>query len=219
MRKLLAPKWNSIVKHPLARSWLWIIVREQKLFEAAKVPFALFRRLIEISVDCRIVVFIALSKWTKRFGRHIHPGYGFIPLAWVNFFNGTEKPDFFFRIIECNSHHYDNDVCIWCAQINPNPKALKEKEFYCVCGFLESECQCQVCVHCKRVTKALVRQINDDGDSEDEDGCNCILCDGCDACLNDDPAHTKDCTTHDCKCNDVCPDCGYEDEECACSSV
>lgn len=216
MGKLLNSKWDSAIKNPLARTWLWIIVREQKLFEASNVKFELIRTLLKISDECRLVVFIALSKWPKRYGRHVHPGYGFLPLVWVNFFNSKEKPDFYFRIIECAVHQYDQEVCIWCAQVNPTPKKLEEKEFYCVCGYLESQCRCELCQHCKRVTKALVREINEDGDSEDEDGCNCILCDGCDACLNEDPAHTKDCETFECKCEEVCPDCG--EEECACSS-
>lgn len=217
MGRELSEKWKSVIKLPLARYWLWPIMRDQELFDASEVTWETIRLLYEVSEDCRLVMFIVLSKWGRRYGRHIHPGYGFLPQIWVNFFNGTEKPDFYFRIIECVAHRYDEfGFCIYCAFQGREPKQLEEKEFFCVCGFIESECQCQVCKHCGRVTKALVRQINEDGDSEDEDGCNCILCDMCEACINDDPAHTKSCNSPECECEEQCEDCG--EVECACSS-
>lgn len=217
MGRELSAKWNGIIKNPLARSWLWIILRDQEFFDASGVTYEIIRLLWAASDECKLVIFIVLSKWRKRYGQHIHPGYGFLPRVWVNFFNSTEKPDFYFQVIECLAHHYDEDgFCIYCAHQGKQPKLLEEKEFYCVCGFLESECQCQTCKHCGRVTKALVREINEDGDSEDEDGCNCILCDDCEACINDDPAHCKDCNSPECECADICPDC--EQEDCECSS-
>jgi len=216
MGRELSSKWSRIIRNPLAKYWLWPILREQELFDASGVTFETLRLLYEVSDDCKLVMFIVLSKWGKRYGRHIHPGYGFLPHVWVNFFNGTEKPLFYFQLIECVAHHYDEyGFCIYCAHQGQEPKQLEEKQFYCVCGYLESHCQCQICKYCKRVTKALVRDFNEDGDSENEDGCDCILCEDCDACINDEPAHTKDCTTPECKCEDKCPDCGEEDCECS----
>jgi hypothetical protein len=222
MGKELSQRWQSAITYPLARTWLWYVLRNQEVFEKLNIPFELLALLYKTSPEFKVIFFVVLSKWESRLGLHIPPTQGFLARVWVNFYGSSSapKPPIYFRVIECAVHHFDNDkLCIWCGLHDENAKvAIKEDEidYVCLCGNLASKCICETCKFCGKITKALDKEYDSDGESEGEDGCDCIICDRCNNCQNEETRHEKICGSPDCNCgsDSVCPECGVDDCEC-----